>query len=237
MYIRIATIVIALITFACGNEQVEQYEYYKFSRQVTPSGQYAIYDYARYGPMAFSSDISGTELFKIDEKFKEGNGIAINGAISEWLSDDTLLVYNFKSDLNQPKDTLPIKTEFTNLGDFTIKTVYYKANSGGRAIYDFDSVITTRDSIFIRTVSENNENQILGFPLGATTIKSKSDSIIHISIDTRLTKNMNFVYKNPDGTFTSGLPGVGTTWYDLTPTKRISAKGLNERKIFWDIEK
>lgn len=232
----ILSIFILLFIYACGNDQDEQHEYYKFSRQVTPSGQYVIYDYARYGPMAFSSDISGTELFRINEKFEERKGKEINGSISEWLANDTLLIYNFKSDLKQPKDTLPIKTEFNKLGDFTVKTVYYKANSGGRAIYDFDSVAMTCDSIFIRTVSKNKESQILRFPLGATTIKSKSDSIVHIAIHTRLTKNMNFVYKNPDGTFTSGLPGVGTTWYDLTPTKRISPKGLNERKIFWEIE-
>ena len=147
-----------------------------------------------------------------------------------------MLVYNFKSNLKQPKDTLPIKTELSKLGDFIIKTVYYKSNSGGRAIYKFDSVATTSDSIFVRTVSDKKGKQILQFPLGATTITVNSDSIIHISVDTRLTKNMNFVYKNPDGTFTSGLPGVGTTWYDLTPAMKIPLKGLNEKKIFWEIE-
>ncbi|GEO02781.1 hypothetical protein AAE02nite_04450 [Adhaeribacter aerolatus] len=72
------------------------------------------------------------------------------------------------------------------------------------------------------------------FPLGATTIKTKADSIVHIAVDTRLEKSMNFVHKNPDGTFTSRLPEVGTTWYDLTPIKRISPNGLNTRKIFWE---
>jgi hypothetical protein len=233
----ITAIAIIFIISSCGNKQSNEYEYYRFGKQVTPSGQYAIFEYARYGPMAFSSDILGTELFKIDEKFKERRGIPINGSISEWLSDDTLLVYNFKSDLKQPRDTLPIKTEYKNIGDFTIKMVYYKTNSGGRAIYNFDSVATTSDSIYIWTAAEEKKSQILRFPLGATTIKCKGDSIIHISIDTRLTKNMHFVYKNPDGSFTTGLPEIGTTWYDLTPTKRISLKGLNERKIFWDIEK
>lgn len=232
----ITTIVILFIVYACGNKQSSQYEYYRFGRQVTPSGKYVIYEYARYGPMAFSSDILDTELFRIDEKFEERKGIAINGAISEWLSDDTLLIYNFKSDLKQPKDTLPIKTEYKKLGDFIIKTVYYKTNSGGRAIYDFDSVATTRDSIYIWTDAKEKKSQILRFPLGATTIKFKGDSIIHISINTRLIKNMHFVYKNPDGTFTTGLPEIGTYWYDLTPTKRISPKRLNERKIFWDLE-
>ena len=234
----ILSIIIILFVYAC-NDQVDRSQYYEFSRQVTPSGRYVIYDYAKYGPMAFSSDITGVELFKADEKFKEGRGLEIKGSIVEWLSKDTLLVYNFISD-QQPKDTLPTKIEYTKIGDFIVKAVYYKANSFGRAIYDFDSVATSKDSIFvwiIPHIKKKDKTQILSFPLGATTIEVKSDVIIHISIDNRLTKNMNFVYKNSDGSFTSGLPGVGPTWYDLTPTKKISPKGLNERKIFWDIEK
>ena len=201
---------------------------------MSPSGKYVIYDYARYGPMAFGSDITGTELFEIDQKFVEGEGEKISGAISEWISNDTLLVFNFKSDLKQPKDTLPIKTEYSRLGDFVVKTLFYKSNSGGRDIYDFDSVATSSDSIFVRVLSNKKGKQILGFPLGATTVKIKSDSIIHIEIDGRLIKSMSFVYKNPDGTFTTGLPEVGTTWYDLTPTKNISSKGLAKRKLFWE---
>jgi hypothetical protein len=231
-----ALIILTLFLTACGNEKVEQFEYYRFAKQVTPSGKYVIYDYARFGPMAFSSDILGTELFETNKDFKEGNGIKIEGAISEWLSNDTLLVYNFKSDLKQPKDTLPIKTEFKKLGDFTVKTVYYKSNSGGRAINKFDSVAMTNDSIFIQTIQKENEKKIISFPLGGTTIKATSDSITHIEVNTRLTKNMSFVYKNSDGTFTSGLPGIGTTWYDLTPTKKINPKTLNEKKVFWELK-
>ncbi|HEY0670250.1 MAG TPA: hypothetical protein VGD22_18860 [Sphingobacteriaceae bacterium] len=229
----ILTVLLGILFCSCQG-QAEKYEYYRFRKQITPSGKYVIYDYARYGPMAFSSDISGTELFKIDEKFIEGEGKKISGAISEWISNDTLLVYNFKSDLKQPKDTLPIKTEYIELGDFVVKTLFYKSNSGGRAIYNFDSVATSSDSIFVRVLSSKKETQMLAFPLGATTIKTKSDSIVHIEIDGRLTKSMSFVYKNPDGTFTTGLPDIGTTWYDLTPTKNISPTGLTKRKLFWE---
>ncbi len=228
---------LSIILSSCGEGQTEKYEYSRFAKQITPSGKYVIYDYARYGPMAFSSDIIGTEIFKIDEEFKEGRGKEIKGSLSEWISNDTLLVYNFKSNLNQPKDTLPIKTEYSELCDFIVKNVFYKTNSGGRSIFDFDSIATTNDSILIWTVSEKRGRKILKFPLGATTIKTRSDSIFHVSINNRLTKNMSFVYKNPDGSFSSGLPEVGTTWYDLTPIKRISTSGLNERKIFWEIEK
>lgn len=231
--VLITLVVIFLISCA---EQVENYDYYQFRKQITPSGKYIIYDYARYGTMAFSSDISGTELFKIDEGFAEGKGEKINGAISEWLSNDTLLVYDFKTELKQPKDTLPINIEYSKLGDFIIKTIFYKTNAGYRSISDFDSVKTTNDSIFIRLVSDKNKipNRIIGFPLGSTTITTKSDSITHIEISTRLNKNMNFTYKNDDGTFSNGLPEVGTTWYDLTPTKNISLKGINKKKIFFE---
>ncbi|MCJ8166161.1 hypothetical protein MKJ04_15040 [Pontibacter sp. E15-1] len=226
--LRILSLFIVALLF-CSCEQNEKVEYYRFGKQITPSGKYVIYDYARYDP-----DILGTEVFKVNEEFEEGEGVSIDGAISEWISDDTLLIYNFKSDLEQPKDTLPIDTKFEKVGDFIVETVYYKSNSGSRAIYDFDSVATTNDSIIIRTVSSNGEQKILIFPLGATTIKIDSDSIKHITISTRLSKSMNFVYKNPDGSFTSGLPKVGTTWYDLTPIKKISPKGLNTKKIFWE---
>ena len=231
---RFYILTITILLFASCTKQVEKYEYYKFSKQITPSGKYIIYDYARYGAMASSSDISGTEVFKINETFSEGKGEEINGAISEWISNDTLLVYNFKSNLDQPKDTLPTKIKTQKIGDFIVKTVFYGAsNAGYRSISDFDSVRTTNDSIFIHLVTDDKENETLRFPLGATSIETKEDSILHIAVDTRLNKNMNFVYKNKDGTFTRGLPEIGTTWYDLTPTKKISPKGLNKRKIFW----
>jgi len=224
---------IGLLFYSCGGEK-EKFEYYRFGKQVTPSGKYVIYDYARYGSMAFSSDISATEVFSIGETFAEGEGIRIDGAITEWISDDTLLIFSFRSDLQQPKDTLPIKTEHYNVGDFTVKSVNYKSNSGSRVISDFDSVSTTKDSIWIRLVSEEKERRIISFPFGGTYIKVKSDTINHIEVSTRLHKSMDFVYKNPDGTFTSDLPHVGTTWYDLTPIKKISPSSLQEKKVFWE---
>lgn len=231
MQIFLSFILTMLLLSSC-NERPKIDQYYRFSKQITPSGKYVIYDYARYGP-AFGSDISGMELFKIDEMFEEGAGISINGAISEWITDDTLLVYNFKSNLKQPKDTLPIKIVCSDLGDFVVKTIFYKTNAGYRSISDFDSVSMTKDSIFIRIIMNSEEKQFLVFPLGATTISTRADSIIHIEVSGRLSKNMNFVYKNEDGTFTSGLPEIATTWYDLTPAKRISFHSLNRRKVFW----
>jgi hypothetical protein len=229
---RLILVVLVIILLASCDEQVEKYDYYQFRKQITPSGKYVIYDYARYGEMAFSSDISGTELFKIGEKFEEGKGLEINGSISEWISNDTLLVYNFKSELAQPKDTLPIRTEYVKLGDFTAKTIYYKSNSGALRTYEFDSVATTNDSIFFQIVENDKKRHILKFPLGAIIIETKSDSIRLVRVETEITKNMNFVYYNKDGTVTRGLPEVGTISYELKPTKMISSKALNQRKIF-----
>lgn len=231
--ISIMTILFLFLLNSC-EEGKEKYEYYKFRKQITPSGKYIIYDYARYGAMAFSSDISGTVVFKANEIFEEGKGQQIDGAICAWLSNDTLLVYNFKSNLEQPKDTFPIKIEIRKLGDFIVKTVFMKANSGGRDSYDFDSIRITNNSIFIRIVENKKRKYFLKFPLGATTIKTKGDSITHIEVSTILNKNMDFVYKNTDGTFSTGLAEVGTTEYDLTPIKKISANGLYKRKIFWE---
>lgn len=232
---RLLILIFVILLLSSCSEQIEKYDYYRFRKQITPSGKYVIYDYARYGAMAFSSDISGTKVFKIDEPFSEKRGEKINGAISEWISNDTLLVFNFKSNLDRPKDTLPTNIKYRKVGDFIVKTVSYgAANFGSRFISDFDSVRTTDDSIFIRLVTDNKKRKALSFPLGETTIKVKYDSIVHISVDARLHKSMDFVYKNKDGSFTSGQPGIGTTWYDLTPTKKISPKGLNKRKIFWE---
>ena len=213
------------------SKQTKEHEYYLFEKQITPSGKYVIYNYAR-GGMAFGSDISGTELFGIKDSFREKKGKKIDGRVSEWLSNDTLLVYNFP-DLERPKDTLPIKIEYSKLGDFVVKTMFYNRNEFGNRILDFDSVATTGDSIFICAIKENKEKQILRFPLGGTSITTKSDTITNIAVSVRLNKRMDFTYKNEDGSFSSGFPAIGTTTYFLTPTKTILSEGLNKRKIFW----
>jgi len=225
-----------LLIVSCDNQSEKQlYNYYKFKRQLSPSGKFVIYDYARYGAMSFSSDISGTEVFDINDKFEEGKGQKINGAISEWITDDTLLVYSFKSNIDQPKDTFPVKTEHYKVGDFNIKLIYYgAANFGGRNSFEFDSVKIYNNSIWLRLVDNKKIKRTNSFPLGAVTIKTKEDTIIHIEVDNRLSKYMDFVYKNKDGSISTGLPGIGTTVYDFTPTKTILKQGLNTKKIFWE---
>lgn len=162
-----------------------------------PSGKFAIYKYARYGNMAFSSDISRNEIMPITEGFKKGKGKYIDGTISHWITNDTLLVYDFKSELKQPKDTLPIKTTYTQTVDFTIKKINYKTNSTGRNRYTFDSIWTKNDQIYIRFNYSDTKKNVRSFPLGAVSITTKADTIQLAEIFGGLSKRMNFVYKNP----------------------------------------
>ncbi|MBK7230635.1 MAG: hypothetical protein IPH97_17605 [Ignavibacteriales bacterium] len=231
---KIIAIIVTGFLFNACDVQKEKPDYYKFRTQLTPSGNHIIYDYARYGLMAFSSDKTGIEVFSINDNFEEGEGESIDGVISEWISEDTLLVYNFNYGLKQPLDTLPINVEYKEIADFVVKTFYYTTNSVRRIISDFDTVSTTKDSIRIRIVSKNNEKEIISFPLGGTTIKAESDSIKYIEVSARLRKSMSFIYKNQDGTFTKDLPEVGTILYELKPIKKISPSILQEKKIFWE---
>lgn len=230
----ISFFLIGISSICCSSQEKENFEYCSFRKQLTPSGEYVIYKYARNGSMAYSSDVTGTELFKVNEPFTERKGEPIRGLISEWISNDTLLVYNFSSGSEQPQDTLSMKTEYENIGDFVVKSVFYSPNSFSSYTSEFDSVSTTRDSIIIRTVSKKGEKKFISFPLGGTTVQATSDSIIHIEISARLHMSMDFVYKNPDGTFTRNLPEVGTTVYGLTPTKKISPFLIQKKKVFWE---
>jgi hypothetical protein len=183
--------------------------------------------------MSFSSDIGATELFPTDKEFEEGKGQKIDGTISHWINDDTLLVYDFRSELKQPIDTFPINIKYRNLGDFVVKTINYKSNFGGINRYKFDSVWTNANYIYLRFFSTPKKKNVRSFPLGSVSIKTNSDSIKSIEIFGELTKNMNFIFKNLDGTFSKNLPGIGTTDYEYTPTKKISPMNLNKTKIFY----
>ncbi|WP_353168659.1 hypothetical protein [Flavobacterium sp.] len=230
---KITFFILIFFSFYSCNNKEETIEYSKFIKQITPSEKFAIYEYTRNGDMSFSSGISVTELFPIEKKFEEGKGIKIEGAIKQWISEDTLLVYDFRSKLKQPKDTLPIKTLYKNIGDFVVKTINYKSNSGGTNRYKFDSVWTNNKNIYIRFVYNEKNKNIRSFPLGSVSIKTDKDSIKSIEIFGELSKNMRFTYQNPDGTISKNLPGISTTHYEYTPIKKISASKLNKTKIFY----
>lgn len=217
---RILPVIFTVFLFYACSQKSEKHEYYKFSKQITPSGKYIIYDYARYGAAASNSDTYSTELFPIDKEFEEGKGKIIQGVISHWVNNDTLLVYDFKSGLLQPKDTLPIKTSYKNIGDFIVKSINYKTNSGGTNRYTFDSVWTSNERIYVKFNSGKKKTNTRSFPLGSVSIKTTFDSIESIELFGELSKNMHFTFKNPDGTFSNNLPGISTTYYEYTPTKK-----------------
>ena len=230
-------LIITFFLFESCSENNEKKEYLKFSKQITPSGKYIIYKYTSAGSMAFSSDNSRTEVFQINDKFEDGTGVEIKGEICEWISNDTLLVYNFNSKLKQPKDTFPIKTEYKKVGDFTVKTLFFMTNSSGANNYTFDSVWTSENNISIKFNSTPTRQNVRVFPLGSVRITTNSDSIKFIEIFEGISKSMNFTYLNKDGTTSRGLPNIGTTWFRYTPTKKISPLKLNTKKIFWEYEK
>ena len=131
----VCTIAVLLLLLSC-QENVEQSEYYKFNRQLSPDKKYYIYEYARYGPMAFSSDISGTRIMSIAEKFSEDAGEDLSAQIGAWISKDTLLLYDdFES--GWASDTLPIGIKYDKFENIVLKRVSYKSIGGGRAPYTF----------------------------------------------------------------------------------------------------
>ncbi len=222
------------ITFAinsCKNKEQKKI-YNRLAKQITPSGKYIIYDYLRSAG-AFGSDISGREVFAIEEEFIEGKGQKINGHVAEWLNNDTVLVYNLNAYSGQPVDTLPTKIEFSKIGDFTVKTLSYKTNHGGGNDYSFDSVWTTENEIAIKFYSNSKKRNTRIFPLGSVRITTSSDTIKSIEILERISKSMNFRYLNKDGIEFISLPSIGTTWYTYKPTKTILKTHLSKKKIFW----
>ena len=62
-----------LMLFSCSDsfdkDDREKYEYYKFSKQITPSGKYVIYDYARYGAMALMKKNLNETIIAVDINF------------------------------------------------------------------------------------------------------------------------------------------------------------------------
>lgn len=230
--LRLLAILIMGMLFNCCRWQQEKAQYYRFSRQLTPSGKYVIYNYAREGKIAFFPDVSGTEVFGISQAFEEGQGERIDGSISQWISDDTLLVYDFTYPMKQPRDTLPIKTQLDKVGDFIVKTVFYKSNSTTNSNYSFDSVYASKDSLFIRLFPQE-EGMLLALPLGGTHVNVKDDSIYTIEIQTRVHKSMDFERTFSDGTTQAGLPRIQVEGYHLIPINKISPTLLPEKKVFW----
>ena len=225
-------IILILFASSCVPNENEL-KYNEFAIQKSPNGNYNIIKYRRSGAMAFSSDIIGTELFEVNKEFKEGKGRRINGIVSEWISNDTLLVYNFNTNLDQPKDTFPIKTQIDKFNDLVIKTEYYRPNSWGGNTYSFDSIWTNNHGVSIKFKYTDTKFNVRTYPYGAVTITSKDKIIESVEAFAGIRKSMNFVYKNPDGTFSTNLPGIGLTTNNYKPIRKIDIRELEKSKIFY----
>jgi hypothetical protein len=91
-------VICCIANLAC-NQKRDETEYYELTRQLTPNDKNFIYSYGRFGPMAWSGDVVGTEIMGIDEAFQERSGVKLDGLIGGWLSQDTLLLYKFSSEV------------------------------------------------------------------------------------------------------------------------------------------
>lgn len=222
-------ILIVSISSCIDQNKNEQYDYYHLTRQITPNERYYLYDYARYGAMAFSSDISGTELFNMNQSFNEGEGIRIPGIIGGWISKDTLLVYDFKSNLEQPQDTLPIKIEYQKIKDIVLKIENYKLNSAGRSPFKFDSLSICTNSIKIFGIGKNKLNKI--FRLGSVVARGKGDTLSRIDIAV-LEKDMDFVRMDKYGNNLTNQPGVGMNHFEFTPNTKINLESISNIGLY-----
>ena len=199
-------------------------DYIELSKQTSLDGLYDLYYYHRYGLMAFSSDVVGLEIYKKGRKFREGNGFKLpTGIFGKWISNDSLLLYQFDMTSAQPKDTLPNKVEYVYYKNLKIKIEHYRINSTGLDFYIFDSLMTDSRFLYLnRTDDDKGQNQ-LKFPLGPITIKTINDTLSNIEIVV-LKKDMDFFYKEQNGNTLTGLPGVGVVVYQCTPSRKIYSK-------------
>jgi len=172
------------------------------------------------------------KYLRLVKKFEERGGTKIEGSFGEWLSKDTLLVYDFRTEKEDQTDTLPIKTTYTRIADFTVKTLFYHSIGGGSDRRTFDAVETTSDSIFLRSEAEFNQIETLKYPLGAVTIKTREGAIRKITVERPPGLRLNCSNEGTDSA--ACYPHITTGGIELTPTHRISPNGLNRRRIFWD---
>ncbi|ADB39260.1 hypothetical protein Slin_3249 [Spirosoma linguale DSM 74] len=223
MFITRFVCTIAVLLLSC-QENVEQPEYYKFNRQLSPDKKYYIYEYARYGPMAFSSDISGTRIMSTAEKFSEAAGEDLSAQIGAWISKDTLLLYDdFES--GWASDTLPIRIKYDKFDNIVLKRVSYKSIGGGRAPYTFDSLRVSAGKLQFFGV-DSVKSKSLTFSLGSITLRQQADSINRID-----------VYEVKKWYNAANEPMVTLETYEFIPTRKISPKNLGTVGIFMELKK
>jgi hypothetical protein len=218
--------VVGIFYFFNHREYLDKSEYYELTRQLTPDKKYYIYHYARYGDMAFSSDITGYRLLAKEERFAENAGKKFPYGLGGWPSKDTILI----NELEQPgidADTFPSRVEYKNLGDFTIKRVFYKSsiNGGGSMDYVFDSLYVSNGKLVIIVKDKNLKLERMAFPLGPITIYSSNDIVSKLEIH-----DLDKYYNSDNKAM------VLSTRFTFIPNKSVLVRDLGETGYFLSIK-
>ena len=226
------------ITSCLSNSEKEEIKYDYLLAQKSLDGKYMIYKYYRPGSMAFSGEIYGTQIQKIDDRFKENAGINVKGDLIKYIGIDTLEIYRKKLG-QQPTDTIP-KIKYEKAYDLTLKVLEFDGHNGGnsRELY-FDDLIITDKKIKFTGVKSGlgkafNDIEV---NLGSVELEIASDTITKISYKT-IQASMNGRKKNADGTFRENLPSIKRVVNSFIPNIKLEIKDFENRNgIYYDIKK
>jgi len=234
MKLKFLVIAIFLTVISCSKKLVKvdsskteieepQEEFDSFWAQSTINSEYNIFQYSISGNYKKKE----TRIIKATDEFSTLKGLNISEyEIGHWISQDTLLLYNYISKSGQPKDTLPENIEYKNFEDIVLRVETFRTNSWGRNPLKFKSYTIKENEIKIHGISHKLFKETETFPLGATFFRMEGKKLNRIDINT-LDRNMMFVYKQPDGEFKGGLPGVGITIFEFTPEEDLLVEKSN----------
>lgn len=199
----------------------EDFEY--VNRQLSPNGKFYIYDYSKWGPMAWSLETKGTLLLKKNERFALDAGEVIDGEVAAWLSPDTLLVFKQVKE-NGLLDLAPQGITFKNYDGLVIKTERYLTGGGGSGYLDCDSVEFGKLSITLHGI--NDEVKTIKYPMGHITTTTYLGMVDKIHVEW-YTESNNFTLDKNSETIESNS-------YTYTLTKKLPSNLFDRPGIYQD---
>jgi hypothetical protein len=230
-------ILITVITSCLSNSEKKEIKYDYLLAQKSLDGKYMIYKYYRPGSMAFSREIYGTQIQKVDNGFRENGGINVKGDLIKFIGIDTKEIYRKKLG-QQPTDTIPI-IKYEKAYDLTLKVLEYDGHNGqnSRELYFDYLLVTDRNIQFIGVKSGlGKEFNDMVINLGSVELETNSDTITKISYKT-IQVSMNGRKKYKDGTFNENLPSIKIITNSLIPNAKLYLKDFENRNgIYYDIK-
>ena len=219
------------------SEIKKENEYYLFKKQISPNEKFEIFKYCRNGTFAFSGDICGTLIKEKGESFSEKNNYKIEGNINSW-KNDTLSINRFDSSQNQPRDTIG-KISYEKFKDLTLKIYTFgPINSSGIKKYGFDNFKINKKQLCFENIKSIMGEPLKDscFELGNIEVINSTNGLKEIIIE-RISKSMDFKYRNSDGTTTENLPEIKVLDLHFIPAKEIKMIKTEQLKgVFSDIE-